>query len=269
MNLISHYLTKNPCYQANLNRADSRYTNFQAAGPKGLMLHSVGCAQPSAEVFCRLWDREDYNGACVHAFIDAKTGAVWQTLPWNYRGWHCGGSGNDTHLGVELCESSAIRYESGVKFTVLDRAAALADCSRAYQAAVELFATLCAQYKLDPKQAICSHKEGCSRGIATAHGDPEHYWAGLGTSYSMAGFRADVAKTLQKSQSTAEAAPAPAGSAAFPFPETSPDAWYADALRWALERHILSAGDSFRPEAPCSMASAVVLLRRLWMDLQR
>ena len=176
MNLLQRFLTKNPCYQANLNRADVRYTNFQGTGPTGLMLHSVGCAQPSAEVFCKLWDREDYNGACVHAFIDAKTGAVWQTLPWNYRGWHCGGTGNNSHVGVEMCESGAIRYESGTKFTVLDRVTALADCTRAYQAAVELFATLCVQYKLDPKQAICSHKEGCNRGIATAHGDPEHYW---------------------------------------------------------------------------------------------
>ena len=268
MNLLQRFLTKNPCYQANLNRADVRYTNFQGTGPTGLMLHSVGCAQPSAEVFCKLWDREDYNGACVHAFIDAKTGAVWQTLPWNYRGWHCGGTGNNSHVGVEMCESGAIRYESGTKFTVLDRVTALADCTRAYQAAVELFATLCVQYKLDPKQAICSHKEGCNRGIATAHGDPEHYWAGLGTSYTMAGFREDVAKAMQKSQTGAQSVCTPESAAEFPFPEADADAWYADAMRWALEHRILSAGDKFRPEAPCSMASAVVLLRRLWKELQ-
>ena len=267
MKLIQRFLTKNPCYQANLNRADTRYTNFQAAGPKGLMLHSVGCAQPSAEVFCRLWDRADYNGACVHAFIDANTGAVWQTLPWNYRGWHCGGSGNNTHLGVEMCESAAIRYESGASFTVLDRAAALADCTRAYQTAVELFATLCTRYRLDPRNAICSHKEGAAAGIATGHADPEHYWFGLGTSYTMAGFRADVSKAMQRP--AAETSPSSAGPSEFPFPEAFSDAWYADALRWALEHKILGPGDSFRPEAPCSMASAVVLLRRLWTDLQR
>ena len=196
MELIESYLTKNPCYQANLSRADGRYALFQTRGPLGLMLHSVGCAQPRAEVFCKNWNRADYDRACVHAFIDAKTGTVRQTLPWNFRGWHCGGSGNDSHLGVELCESDAIRYDSGAKFTVLDRQTALADCKRGYEAAVELFALLCGKYGLDPKSAVCSHRGGGKRGIASGHADPEHYWSGLGAPYTMEGFRDDVAKAL-------------------------------------------------------------------------
>ncbi|MBR7010814.1 MAG: N-acetylmuramoyl-L-alanine amidase [Oscillospiraceae bacterium] len=196
MELIERFLTNNPCYQANLARADSRYVRFQTEGPKGLMLHSVGCAQPKAEVFCRRWDRADYDNGCVHALIDAETGAVWQTLPWSFRGWHCGGKANDTHLGVELCESAAIRYEGGARFTVLDRQSALADCARTYQAAVELFAFLCRRYGLDPRTSICSHKEAGRAGLASGHVDPEHYWSGLGAPYTMDGFRADVAKAL-------------------------------------------------------------------------
>ena len=48
-------------------------------------------------------DRE----VCVHAFIGKLadgTVATYQTLPWDYRGWHCAGSGNDTHISFEICE---------------------------------------------------------------------------------------------------------------------------------------------------------------------
>ena len=196
MELIERFLTKNPCYQANLNQADSRYTRFQSTGPRGLMLHSVGCAQPKAEVFCRRWDRPDYENGCVHALIDANTGAVWQTLPWNYRGWHGGGSCNNTHLGVEMCESSYIKYTSGATFEILDLAKAQADCKRTYDSAVQLFAMLCAKYGLDPLTQIISHKEGGKIGIASGHVDPEHYWNGLSMPYTMDTFRADVANAM-------------------------------------------------------------------------
>lgn len=289
MELIERFLTNNPCYQANLARADSRYVRFQTEGPKGLMLHSVGCAQPKAEVFCRRWDRADYDNGCVHALIDAETGAVWQTLPWSFRGWHCGGSGNDTHVGVELCESAAIRYEGGARFTVLDRAKALADCARTYCAAVELFAFLCRRYGLDPKTAVCSHREGGKAGIASGHVDPEHYWSGLGSGYTMDGFRsavaAEMARTAPEPQNPpapqapspagpapqAPAAPAPAENApdALPFPDVPADAWYAEALRWAVEnRVVLPSAGPFYPDKPLTKASAVVLLRRLWNALQ-
>ena len=202
MELIESFLTNNPCYAANVNRADSRYVRFQTRGPQGLMLHSVGCAQPRAQAFVNGWNRESYDRACVHAFIDANTGAVYQTLPWNYRGWHCGGSGNDTHLGIELCESACVKYpeSGGVNFEILDAAKARADCQRAYESAVELFARLCGTWGLDPLTAICSHKEGGRQGIASGHVDPEHYWTRLETGLTMDGFRAAVKARLEAIQ---------------------------------------------------------------------
>lgn len=228
MELIENFLTQNPCYLANVAQAEPSYAAFQAAGPRGLMLHSVGCAQPRAEVFCRNWNRPDYDRACVHAFIDAKTGEIRQTLPWYFRGWHCGGSANDTHIGVELCETNAIRYGSGDRFTVTNRKTALADCERSYQAAVELFAFLCVKYALDPLTAICSHKEGGKAGVASGHTDPEHYWSGLGTDHSMAGFRADVAAAMRQSpgpnpdEIPAEPAPTVGGGSPDPNPAEEP-----------------------------------------------
>lgn len=202
MKLIKHFLTNNPCYLANVKKADSRYTTFQNRGPIGLMLHSVGCAQPNASVFLKKWNKSTNYSSCVHGVIDANTGVAYQCLPWNYRGWHGGGSSNNTHIGVEMCESGYVRYGLGAKFKVLDLAKARADCKRCYDTAVELFASLCEQYNLNPLTAICSHKEGGAMGIASRHVDPEHYWNGLGMSYTMDGFRADVKRTMDGSSST-------------------------------------------------------------------
>ena len=183
MKLVQSILTKNPCYTAG-----------RKITVKGLMLHSVGCPQPKASVFINSWNSASYNRACVHGFIDGNDGTVYQTLPWNHRGWHCGGSGNNTHLGVEMCEPACIKYTSGSNFTCSDKAAARAVAKRTYEAAVELFAMLCRQYNLNPTAdgVIVSHREGHSRGIASNHGDLEHLWNGLGVGYTMDGFRKAV-----------------------------------------------------------------------------
>lgn len=194
MQQIENFLTLNPCYHANMANSDDRYTTFQRRGPQGLVLHSVGCAQPSAQVFTKKWNSPSYDRACVHAFIDANSGAVYQCLPWNFRAWHVGGSANNTHVGVEMCEPSAIKYTTGAKFTITDKDKAFKQCETAYKAAVELFAMLCKKYSLDPLKdgVILSHYECGKRGIGSGHVDPEHLWTGLGIGYTMAGFRKDV-----------------------------------------------------------------------------
>lgn len=100
MKLVKSILTKNPCYTAG-----------RKITVKGLMLHSVGCPQPKASVFINGWNSASYNRACVHGFIDGNDGTIYQTLPWNHRGWHAGGSANNTHIGVEMCEPACIRSE--------------------------------------------------------------------------------------------------------------------------------------------------------------
>ena len=78
MKIIKSILKKNPCHKAG-----------KKIKVKGLMLHSVGCPQPTAAVFVKNWNKASYTLACVHAFVDGTTGEVYQTLPWNHRGWHC------------------------------------------------------------------------------------------------------------------------------------------------------------------------------------
>lgn len=197
MNIVPAFLTRNPYYTRNVNREDSRYTVFQERGPLGLMLHSVGCAQPSAEAFVKRWNNPSYTRACVHAFIDADSGDVWQTMPWNYRAPHCAGDANNTHVGVEMCESRYISYTGGASFEIIDKTRAQQDCARAYHAAVELFAYLCTEYGIDPETGIISHREGGIQGIASGHADPEHYWTGLQMPYTMDAFRAAVKAAME------------------------------------------------------------------------
>lgn len=187
MRLVESVLKRNPCY---------------ATGKKievtGLMLHSVGCPQPNASVFINSWNDPSHSNSCVHGFIDGNDGTVYQTLPWDHRGWHCGsgpkGSGNNSHIGVEMCEPACIKYTGGAKLTCSDPDAAKAVIRRTYEAAVELFAMLCKEFGLDPLAdgVVISHKEGHDRGIASNHGDPEHLWSQLGIGYTMDGFRKAV-----------------------------------------------------------------------------
>ena len=205
MKLVQSILTKNPCYTAG-----------RKITVKGLMLHSVGCSQPNAMVFINNWNSASYDRACVHGFIDGNDGTVYQTLPWNHRGWHAGGDANNTHIGVEMCEPACIKYTSGASFTCSDTATAKAVAKRTYEAAVELFAMLCKEYGLNPLTAIISHKEGHAKGIASNHGDPEHLWKGLGMSYTMDTFRQAVKAAMSGTSETT-----PAGLQATTFKDMS------------------------------------------------
>jgi hypothetical protein len=183
MNIIKSILTKNPCYTAG-----------KKITVKGLMLHSVGCPQPDASVFVNIWNSSSYDDACVHGFIDAETGDVHQTLPWDHRGWHAGGYANNTHIGVEMCEPDCIKYTGGASFTCSNPTKAKEMVQRTYNSAVELFAFLCKEYDLDPMKTgvIISHSEGYNMGWASNHADPEHLWKGLGLPYTMNTFRQAV-----------------------------------------------------------------------------
>ena len=103
MNLHKLIFTNNACY-----KAGRRIT------PKGIMVHSTGANNPWLKRYVGpddgLLGKNQYNNhwnqpmdreVCVHAFIGKLadgTVATYQTLPWDYRGWHCAGSGNDTHF---------------------------------------------------------------------------------------------------------------------------------------------------------------------------
>lgn len=178
IDIVEAFTAKNKCYQAG---APLR--------PQGLMLHSIGTPQPSAAVLARYFDQYQPGGqsVCVHAFVQAD-GTVYQTLPWEMRGWHCGGTANSTHIGIEMTEPSA-----GVPY-----AEAAEQITGTYRAAVALFAQLCGDYGLEPLAdgVILGHAEGHRRGVASNHADPEYLWNAYGMGYTMDGFRRAVAEAM-------------------------------------------------------------------------
>lgn len=238
MKLVEAIMTQNPCYTAGWKIV-----------VRGLMLHSVGCPQPSASVFINGWNRASYSKACVHAFIDANDGTVYQTLPWDHRGWHGGGSSNNTHIGVEMCEPGCIKYTTGAVFTCSDPAAAEAVAKRTYDSAVELFAMLCEKFGLNPLESgvVLSHKEGHARGIATNHGDPEHLWSQLNLPYTMDTFRKAVKEKMDEKKL-----------------DNTPAEWSRDAVNWALENKLM-AGDengNLMLRSPITREQFCVMLKR-------
>lgn len=186
MNLHRQFLTQNDCYRAG-----------GTIRPAGVMLHSTGANNPRLSRYVgpddgrlgqpsgRHWNQSAV-WACVHAFIGQLADgsiATYQTLPWTMRGWHCGRSGNDTHIGIEICEDALTdpAYFQAV-----------------YREAVELTVYLCREFDLDPLEpgVVLDHREGHARGIASNHADVAH-WFGL-HGKTMDDFRADVARELRK-----------------------------------------------------------------------
>lgn len=183
MNLHKLYLTENACYKAG-----------KTITPKGIMVHSTGANNPNLKRYVgpddgllgvnrynNHWNQDKPGGkqVCTHAFIGKLADgsiAIYQTLPWNYRGWHAGGNSNDTHIGFEICEDGLIDASY---------------FSAAYKEAVELCVYLCKQYGLTEKNIIC-HSEGYKLGIASNHGDVMHWFPKHGK--SMDTFR-DAVKT--------------------------------------------------------------------------
>lgn len=180
MNIIEEIAAKNKCYQVGAPLT-----------PQGIMLHSIGTPQPSASVLVRYFNQYQPGGqsVCVHAFVQAD-GTAYQTLPWDMRGWHCGGASNNTHIGIEMTEPSA-----GMSY-----AESAEQITGTYHAAVELFAKLCETYGLDPLAdgVIIGHAEGHRRGVASNHADPEYLWNVYGMGYTMDGFRRDVADAMNE-----------------------------------------------------------------------
>lgn len=161
MNLETKYAVNNPCYKA------KKYIF-----PKGIMVHSTATPGVMADKFFAMWNKESYDRACVHAFVDDTK--VLQILPWNMRAWHCGGKGNDTHISFEICEPSGFKYVNN-QMRGYDVEKQEAYFKNVFERAVKLCAFLCKKYNLNEKDIIC-HSEGHKKGIASNHSDVMHWF---------------------------------------------------------------------------------------------
>lgn len=200
MEIVKSILTKNPCYKAG-----------KKIKVKGIMLHTTCSPQPSAKVLVHNWNRPGCENKCVHALIDAVDGTVYQTLPWNHKGRHCGKhpiskkTANETHIGVEMCEPAQIKYkkEGTIELAPFaDLEIVKKTLTKTYNSAVELCAKLCSDFCLDPNTDIISHTEGYEKGIASNKSNPEHLWIRFEMPYTMDTFRSDVTERMSMLKQT-------------------------------------------------------------------
>ena len=219
MNLNKLILTENACYKAG-----------KKITIKGIMVHSTGANNPWLKRYVGPDDgklgKNQYNNhwntyhpggreVCVHGFIGKLadgTVATYQTLPWDHRGWHAGGSANNTHIGFEICEDD---LNDGAYF------------AKVYKEAVELCAYLCKQYGLTEKNIIC-HSEGYKQGVASNHGDVMHWFPKHGK--SMDTFRAEVKALLAADAKEDE--PAQEETPAVTYPEKLTSGYYRVRKTW-------------------------------------
>ena len=191
MRLYQLFFTENNCYKAGAT-----------IKVKGIMVHSTGANNPWLRRYVgpddgRLgpnahnnhWNQPLPGGreVCVHGFIGRLADgsvATYQTLPWEWRGWHAGGRANDEYIGFEICEDDLT--DSGYFAAV-------------YREAAELCAWLCTRFQLTPDSILC-HSEGHALGIASNHADVMHWFPRHGK--SMDSFRADVRELLASGENT-------------------------------------------------------------------
>jgi hypothetical protein len=246
IDIVEAVVTANKCYQAAI-----------PLHPQGIMLHSIGCPQPNAAVMAHRYNtyQPDGQSVCVHGFVQ-RDGTYYHTLPYNLRAWHCGGSANQTHIGIEMTEPASIVYTGGASWRDLDPAATEAHVRGTYAAAVELFAQLCEQYALDPLAdgVIISHAEGAARGIASAHADPAHLWRAFGL--TMDGFRADVAAKMAAGNTDEED-----NMVRYDSIDDVPG-WAQDTVRALMDAGALQGDDQGRLDLSLDMIRGMVISKR-------
>lgn len=240
MHIIEVFTTGNKCYQVGA-----------LLRPQGLMLHSIGTPQPSAAVLARYFDQYQPGGqsVCVHAFVQVD-GTVYQTLPWEMRGWHCGGAANGTHIGVEMTEPDVS----------MPYAAAAEQITGTYRTAVALFAQLCGVYGLDPLAdgVIIGHAEGHRRGVASNHADPELLWNTYGMGYTMDGFRRAVAEAMAGAKEEEEETDMTRYNTVAEMP-----AWAREEAQRLIDRGALQGGTDGRLDLSEDMLRTMIVCQRM------
>lgn len=160
-------MTNNDCY-----KAGRRIT------PKGIVVHSTGANNSELRRYVgpddgvlgqnkhnNHWNQPGHK-KCVHAFIGKVADgsvAIYQTLPWDYRGWGVGsgskGSYNDSHIQFEICEDNLTNADY---------------YAEAFDLAAKLCAHLCKEYDI-PVSNVVGHYEAHKAGYANNHGDPRNW----------------------------------------------------------------------------------------------
>lgn len=182
--LKTRFMDKNDCFVLN-----------QKIKPQGIVLHSTATPGVMAADWFDRWNKSYAKGetnrqVAVHSFVDDRE--IWQYLPWDHRGWHAGGTANNTHIGIEMCEPSGVKY-SGGRIVEYDAATYSTYFTGVWNNAVTLSVILARLYNFTEADII-SHNEGYFLGVASNHSDVNHWFPLHGKNMDI--FRAEVRSRL-------------------------------------------------------------------------
>lgn len=189
------YATDNGAYRAG-----------RTIAPRGCVNHSVGCAQPSADVFFHLMNKQE-AGWGVNAILGdfhKGEGRILLTLKINARPWGCGagskGSWNNTKIQWETCEPAGHTYAGGT-MVGYDVAKNQVYFDRMWKMLVA-WNVYCAVKFGYPVSGISDHAESHRAGYGSNHSDMGQWLPKHGK--SMDALRAEVQEILNNKEDDEE-----------------------------------------------------------------
>lgn len=174
------------------------FRSGRSINPTGAVNHSVGCAQPSAEVFFRLMNDED-AGWGVNAILGdfhKGEGRIILALDIEARPWGCGsgkkGSWNNTKVQWEVCEPAGHTYAGGTMIGYdVEKNAGYFERMWKMLVAWNVYCVVKLGY---PVSGISDHAESYRAGYGSNHSDMGHWLPKHGK--SMSTLRAEVQAIL-------------------------------------------------------------------------
>lgn len=234
---------------ATANRA---YLAGQKIPPSGSVNHSVGCAQPSIEVFFKAMNTSS-AGWAVNAIIGdfhQGDGRILVTLPPDTRPWGCGagsrGSWNNSRIQWEVCEPAGHTYAGGTMIAY-DVAKNQAYFDRMWKMLVAWNVYLVKKFGY-PVANIADHAESYRAGMGSNHSDMGQWLPKHGK--SMDKLRSEVEQIINNESEEEDMSP-DKFYAMFKDAMTSyrkelrdndSSEWSADARRYVVDKGIFQGG---------------------------
>lgn len=136
--------------------------------PKGIVVHSTATEGATDQAEVKYFNAHPERQASAHAFVDWDS--ITNTVPYNERAWHAGGTANRQYLGIELCEPKG---HDVVKFMEV--------WNRAAWYFAWLFINVL-NINTVTKNNLLSHAEVSAKWEETNHQDPIAYFKSYGKS---------------------------------------------------------------------------------------
>ena len=174
------------------------FRSGRSINPTGAVNHSVGCAQPSVEVFFRLMN-DEAAGWGVNAILGdfhKGEGRIILALDIEARPWGCGsgkkGSWNNTKVQWEVCEPAGHTYAGGTMIGYdVEKNAGYFERMWKMLVAWNVYCVVKLGY---PVSGISDHAESYRAGYGSNHSDMGHWLPKHGK--SMSALRAEVQAIL-------------------------------------------------------------------------